>query len=130
MYAPRHDFVIEQGADFLRRLLWREKESQSPLDLSGYTARMMLKSGYDATAPVLELTTANGRIFLGGETGEITLHLTAAETADLPIDTPAADRLPHLTRLIYDLELEAPDGTVTRLLQGQALVSAEVTRDA
>jgi hypothetical protein len=49
--------------------------------------------------------------------GTISLDRTATQTTLLPAGT-----------YVYDLELIAGSGTVTRLVQGELLISAEVTR--
>ncbi len=60
---------------------------------------------------------ANGGITLGGVLGTISLDQTATQTTLLPPGT-----------YVYDLELIASNATVTRLVQGELLISAEVTR--
>jgi hypothetical protein len=66
---------------------------------------------------VLELTTANSKITLGGAAGTITLNLTATETAAITQQS-----------LAYDLELVSAGGEVTRLVEGQIVLTPEVTR--
>ena len=70
-----------------------------------------------ATDLVIELTTVNGRIVLGGAAGTIQLLIDAT-------DTKALD--PQL-KSRYDLELEDASGTVTRLVQGTVKVSENIT---
>lgn len=113
MPAGVYNFVLEQGADFSRRITY--KISDVLVDLTGYTARMKIK--HRTGAPALEtLTTENGKIALGGSDGTILLTLTATDTEDL--EAAAA---------VYDLELVSPGGVVTRLLKGDVLIDAEVT---
>jgi hypothetical protein len=69
----------------------------------------------DATA-VLSLTSASG-ITITGATGTIAVTATAAQTGDI-------DEGPYY----YDLEITSPTGVVTRVAQGQVVVSAQVTR--
>ena len=127
MTAGRVDLVCEQGASFTRKLTWLAGEQ--PVDLTGWQARMQVRSDYGADTTVLELTDANGRIALGGAEGTITLALTAAETAALAVETgPGPRRLPPRVAHVYDLELIAPGGAVTRLIQGLFMVHGEVTR--
>jgi hypothetical protein len=77
---------------------------------------MQLRTSYSAASASLELTTANSRISLTNA-GVITLSLTATETAALAAG-----------RYVYDLEMVSSGGLVTRLLEGVATVSPEVTR--
>ena len=113
----RYDFTIYQGATFNRVLTWKVGTPATNVNLTNYTARMQLRTTPAATASVLELTTANARIILGGSSGTITLAISAADTAALAANQYA-----------YDLELIAGNGEVTRLLEGFATVDAEVTR--
>jgi hypothetical protein len=108
----RYDTIINQGADWTRTLTWQTSDGAA-VNLTGYTARMQLRAyGRD----VVELTTENGRITLGGAAGTVTLNLPAAVTT-----TMAA--------VAYDYDLEVVVGiSVTRLLEGTATVSPNTTR--
>ena len=126
MTAGRLDLIIEQGAAFWRRLTWQDGDG-NPVDLTGYSARMQVRDGYGG-AQVIELTTANGRITLGGADGTIELSIAATDTAALSVDLSDCRRtVPARQRHVYDLELEASDGTVTRLVEGLADIHAEAT---
>lgn len=116
MPAGTYDIVCEQGATFQRTLVWQD-ETETPIDLTGYTARMHVRPSVKAADVVVQLTTENGRIVLYPSLGKIELQLTAAVTETLPARA-----------CVYDLELVAPSGIVTRLLQGQFSITPEVTR--
>lgn len=110
------DFLMPKGSTFSRTLTW--KISNTPVNLTSYTARMQARTSHIATgAPVLSLTTENGKITLGGTAGTITLNLTATETAAITQSS-----------LAYDLELVSAGGVVTRLVEGQINLTPEVTR--
>jgi len=113
--AGKYDITIEQGATFT--LSMTVKKNGSPVDLTGYTARMQARPHAGSSAVYLDLSSVN-KITLGGPAGTIVISLTAAETAALPTGT-----------FVYDLELISPLGVTTRLLAGRVVVSAEVTRD-
>jgi tRNA threonylcarbamoyladenosine modification (KEOPS) complex Pcc1 subunit len=115
MAATTYDILIEQGATFSQVITY--KESGVAVNLTGYTARMQVRSTLESATTVVELTTANGRIALGGSAGTITLTIAAADTAGLTAG-----------RGVYDLELVSGSGIVTRLLQGVATISRNVTR--
>ncbi|HEY1027434.1 MAG TPA: hypothetical protein VGE28_07345 [Pseudomonas sp.] len=85
-----------------------------PVDLTGATARMQIRAQLGG-AVLLELTTENGALAITG-LGTITRTLSAAQTAALA-----------WTEAVYDLEVQYPDGTVQRYLQGAVTVSREVT---
>lgn len=114
--AAQLDLEIEAGATFTLDLDVAT-EAGAVIDLTGYTARMMIKRSTAETAALLELTTANGRIAITTATGLVTLVLTAIETAELTT----------WTRGVYDLELVSAGGVVTRLAEGAVTILAEVT---
>lgn len=102
-----------QGATWDYQLVW--KSGGSPVDLTGYSARLQARATYNTSSTVLSLTSGNG-ITLGGTAGTITLAASATTTAAIPA-----------AQYVYDLEL-VNGSTVTRLVQGYLNVSAEVTR--
>jgi hypothetical protein len=116
MTAATHDITIEQGATFRLNLVWRDSNNV-PVDLGGYTARMQVRASFSDTVIQLNLTTENGAIVLGGALGTIAVTAAATVTDDITIRAG-----------VYDLELQASDGTVTRLVQGKVKISPEVTR--
>ena len=116
MSAATLDFNVEQGATFSHRLEWKDSREQ-PINLSGYTARMQVRAKKSSDTVLVELTTANGRISLGGAAGSIDLEIEAAVTAGF-----------DWTKGVYDLELESGTGFVTRLVEGSVSVVPEVTR--
>ena len=115
MAAGTLDFTIEQGATFNLLLTW--KINTVLVNLTGYTARLAARVDVEDTEVILSLTTSNGGITLGGAAGTISLDQTATQTTALFAGT-----------YIYDLELVSGGGTVTRLVQGELNISAEVTR--
>ena len=116
MSAGTYDILIEKGATFQLSLTWKAPNG-TPYDLTGYTARMQVRKAYSSTTTLLSLTSANSDIVLGGVAG--TIIVTATATATAAIDA---------TRGVYDLELVAPSGVVTRVLKGDVEISPEVTR--
>lgn len=115
MAAGTLDFTIEQGATFNLLLTW--KIDTVPVNLTGYTARLQARVDVEDSEVIVSLTTSNGGITLGGSAGTISLDQTATQTTLLPAGT-----------YVYDLELIASNSTVTRLVQGELLISPEVTR--
>ncbi len=117
MVAGTHDITIEQGATFLLNLIWRDS-ANALVNLTGYTARMQVRQKHtSADPPALNLTTENGGIALGGAAGTVAVRAEAAATAAL-----------DFKRGVYDLELVDGSGTVTRLIEGNVVVTPEVTR--
>lgn len=121
MPAHKLNLKIEQGATF-KELLTRKAGDKVatvvPVDLTGCTARAQFRSEIESTEVLLELTTENGRIQLGGPAGTIRILLDAATTAAITWESG-----------VYDLEIVFADGHVDRYLAGSVAVSKEVTRD-
>ena len=124
MKPGQHDFTIYQGTTWRASLVWRDPLN-NPRDLTGYTARMQIRSTIDAITALADLTTENGGITITAAEGQIDLLLTDAETAALDF-APSSPLMAG--QGIYDLELESPTGEVTRLLQGNVVLDPEVTR--
>jgi hypothetical protein len=110
-----YNFTINQGATFSRVITWKD-ESGDEVDLTGYTARLMVRTSLAAPEPFITLTTENGGITLGGAAGTITLSISATDTAAISENAG-----------FYDLEMIL-GSVVTRLLQGAVSISREVTR--
>lgn len=111
--AAKHYFEIEQGATLQRRLRWRA--GGKAVDLSGWTARCQLRPAPRSTALFDELSTENGRITLSAD-GDITLLWPADVSAGFEF------AFAH-----YDLLLVAPNGDVTRLVEGQITIIPRTT---
>lgn len=116
MTAGRRDITIEQGATFTYNLIWKDSDG-SPIDLTGYTARMQVRKNYNTSDTLLDLTTENGAITLGGSLGTIAVVGAADDTSAIDARTG-----------VYDLELVSAGGTVTRLIEGKVTINPEVTR--
>lgn len=116
---------INVGADYNLPITWYNPVAPdgdgTPVNLTGYTARMQIRRQLQSTTPLLELTDANNCIVFNADraTGQFTLVLTAAQTATLGN---------AIANAVYDLDLIAPSGFVTRLLEGAVEISPEVTR--
>lgn len=88
----------------------------APVNLNGYTAALQVRSLPNDPTAVLSLTTGSG-ITITALTGQIDVHATANQTRVISAGT-----------YYYDLEITSPGGIVTRIAQGQVIVSAEVTK--
>lgn len=86
-----------------------------PVNLSGYSARMKIKDRIGG-AELLSLTSGGGDIILDNSLKTVSLFISDADTEALT-----------WKRGVYDLEMVAPDDTVTRILYGVITVSREVT---
>lgn len=119
MAAPpfRVPLTVYQGASFAKTLTWKVGKPPQPVDLTGCSARMQVRPQVASPDVLLELTTGNGRILLGGPSGTVHLQLDPAETAAL-----------SFVAAVYDLEIVHPGGQVRRLASGQVKLNPEVTR--
>jgi hypothetical protein len=114
--AVEYNIVIDQGADWFLNVTYQNPNGTA-VDLDGYTAAMQVRSFPQSPTAVLTLTTDEG-IVITGNTGLISLHATNEQTA-----------IVDEGNYYYDLEITDPmTSIITRLIQGQAVVSAQVTR--
>lgn len=114
MSLPTYDLEIPQGATFTQDFLYLNPD-KTPINLTGYSARMMIRECYESPTPILSLTEGSG-IVTTPLLGKVTVTLTAAQTAAIAAGG-----------YVYDIELEnAP--TVIRLIQGKVSINAEVTK--
>ena len=114
--AETYELNINQGSNLSLEIALKNSDG-TPLNLTGYTARMQLRASYTAPDIIVELTTENGRIIIIPLTGVVRLLLDASTTAAF-----------IAKNYVYDLETVSSTGFVTRVLQGEAIVSPEVTR--
>jgi hypothetical protein len=121
MAAKRKNIVITQGETYRQvftwKLRWPSGATPTPVDLTGCSARMHVRELLETPTTLLELSTANGRITLGGLAGTITIDLSAEDTAALT-----------WLQGVYDIEIVFATGEVRRLLEGGVKVNREVTR--
>lgn len=110
---------IDAGATFIARVVF--SEASVPVDVTGYTARMMVRRHVDSDdPPTLSLTSdSDGGIKVGSTDGLFTITITDTQTSALVKGT-----------YHYDLEIisPSPDLIVTRLIEGKITVKPEVTR--
>jgi hypothetical protein len=109
-----YNVTMYQGATFDLNLTW--KVNGTPINLTSYSARMQVRSTFDASATALTFTSGSG-ITLGGTAGTILIEASAATTAGVAIG-----------QYVYDLEMVSAGSAVTRLIQGTFIVDPEVTK--
>lgn len=116
--TPKVNLSINQGATFRHKFTWQDAKKRA-INLTGYTARLQARESVESPAAVLDLSTENGGIVLGGTNGTVSLYIAPAQT------NPLTQR-----KLVYDLELYAPNGDVVRLVEGNFTISPKITRPA
>lgn len=87
----------------------------TPVDLSGYSARMSIKDKIGGTE-LFSLTVLNGRITLDTTLKTISLTISATDTQAVT-----------WKKGVYDLEMVSGTGVVTPILTGKVVVTQEVT---
>ena len=111
MAAGTYNFTIEQGATFSRLLTL--KENDSVMNLSGYSAASQMRLSHDTStvAGTISATITNA------SAGQITLSMTSSATGAI-----------EEGMYVYDIEITASSGAVTRILQGKVTLTPQVTR--
>lgn len=115
MRPGKYNFVCPQGTTFAKQLSYLI--DSVPVDLTGYTARMQVREKPSSPVKILDLNTQNGGIELGGPSGSISINVSASTTESIVPKT-----------YVYDLEIVSSENFVIRLIEGQFIVSPEVTR--
>lgn len=92
-------------------------EYNTPVDLTGMTARMQIRLKVTSDAAIHELTTENGGIILDNIAKTITLTIPANITADFAF-----------SQAVYDLEMVSSGNIVTSFASGSVVLIKEVTR--
>lgn len=113
MTAGTYNFVIEEGATFVRTLQFAD--GAAPLDLTGYTAKLQVRADYE-TPVLLELSTTNGRITIYGALGQVVWELTDEEAVAL-----------FWVQAIYDFFMTTPGGEAKKFLRGTVGFERRVT---
>ena len=107
--------VDENGQEWPAYTLGGFIQYDTPVDLTGYTARMSIKDKIGGTV-LHSLTTENGGIDIDPAAKTIALSIPAADTEDFT-----------WSRGVYDLEMVSSAGKVTRIISGRIALSREVT---
>jgi hypothetical protein len=127
MAAGKYSFIIEQGATTNFQINWND-ENGSPMDLSGYQAKMQIRPQIESTTAFLTLSSSlsdscGTGIHLSGSNGTTPL---ASGSIGIYISAVSSSRL-DFGEAYYDLELMR-GCEVTRLLEGRVKLSKNVTR--
>lgn len=112
------NITIEQGSTF-QKIVTYKNVNGDPVNLTGYTAEMQIRKTKESSTIIQTLSTSNGLLILGGESGTITMNIPGATT----------DLLDFVWGR-YDLELYPGGDTnlAVRLLEGKVNLSKQVTQ--
>lgn len=120
MAAAKLKLTIDQGATYRKTWTWKAGDPLLPVNLTGAVARMHIRAEVDSPDILIELTSTNGGLTLGGVAGTIVVYIPASVTSALT-----------WSGAVYDVEVEfpaTPEPDVRRILQGQVVVTPQVTR--
>ena len=103
---------IDQGSTFSKQITVYETDGTTLQNLTGYTVASQVRKNYTSTNYTTINATNNDPT-----NGVIVMSLTAAQTAALKAG-----------RYVYDLQITAADGTVSRTIEGVITIKPEVTK--
>ena len=104
--------IVDQGSTWSKQITVYETDGTTVQNLTGYTVASQLRKNYTSTAYTPINATNNSPT-----SGIIIMSLTATQTAALKSG-----------RYVYDLQITAADGTVTRVIEGVITLRPEVTK--
>jgi len=139
MAAATLDLSVDQGATFRLVLALTQPVTSTAIDLTGYSAEMMVRKSYFDLLPLLTITSGNGGLTIGGTAGTIMIVISAAQSSafsvppTVPVNGYGLQGIlynagPPTQSYVYDLDLQYPSGDIVRLVQGAFTVSAAATR--
>jgi len=108
--AIKANLIIDQGTTFSTQLNLTD-ENDDALDLTNYSGSAKMRKHYTSS------NSSSFTVSLGGNTGIVTLSMTANATANLTAG-----------RYVYDLELTDGSSEISRIVEGIVTVTPNVTR--
>ena len=114
--AYHHDLTLDQGSTFGIPFEFYDAGNR-PINFSGFTARMQVRRTPTSEIVIDELTSTDKDPRITFASNVMTLTWTKDETERIK---PG--------RYFYDVEITAPNGSVSRLLEGAFIIRREVTR--
>jgi hypothetical protein len=135
MAAGKYSFTIEQGTTVDFELQYKDS-SNTPIDLTGYTGAMSIRSTYSGSGETyLALTSLSGSQYANGKpSGSAFLSISGSNLSTPPssgsigiyIGWELTDGLTFTSPAYYDIELTT--GSIrTRILEGRINLSQQVT---
>ena len=105
------NIYIDQGANFSNTITVNDA-SGNALNLDGYTAASQMRKSYQSsTAYNLNATVSNAAA------GKVQISLSATQSGDVPAG-----------RYLYDVEITSSGGAVTRVVEGIAIITPQITQ--
>lgn len=119
--AAEYNFDYNQGTS-LSFLITYQDDQGAAIDLTGYQFRGQIRLKMRDPEPAAEF------IIVGEDLANGVIRVTLPAHALVGTRLTAPESFKSTTAMVYDIEMESPQGDVTRLLNGNVRVSPEVTR--
>jgi len=105
------NLYIDQGTDFSITVDVTDSAGEI-LELDGYTAAAQIRKTYSSSTVSATFATS-----IADLAGQVTISLTDTQTSAI-----------EAGRYVYDLNITSDAGVVTRVIEGQAIITPGVTR--
>lgn len=119
MTPVKLDLNIYKGSTYRKGFQWKVKSTNLPMDLTGCSIKMQIKTCPSDTSAILELSTTNGAISIADPATEGKWQIEI-----LPEQTAGFD----FSIAVYDMDVTFPSGDVFTLVCGKVIVKSEVTK--
>jgi hypothetical protein len=108
--AIKSNIVIDQGADYEVTINVKDANT-TPIDLNGFTGQAQIRKYFTSSKKY------DFKVTIAANTGEVTLAMSAANTAKLSTG-----------RYLYDCVLTSNTNVVSRVVEGIVTINPRVTR--
>ena len=108
-----YDLIIRKGSIFKKDIFLKNKDG-TPIDLTGFDARMQIRPSIHSSLVIADLTVGNG-LSISGVDGQLTINIPDTFTTEY-------------SKGVYDIELIDGSGSATMLIGGLVSFIDEVTR--
>jgi hypothetical protein len=130
MAAGKYNFTVEQGTTIDFEIQYKDSNN-IPIDLTGYSGRMMIRSNFADNSPTTYLTLSSSRNSDGtglNFSGSRSTNPPASGSIGIYIASCTSSALTFITAR-YDLEIYSGSNCpyTVRLLEGQVNLSKQVT---
>ena len=107
-----YTFIVNQGADESRLITLVSDSTDLPINITGYTFESEIKFNYSDVNVVTTITCT----IVDAIEGKFRISLSAAQTTSMLAG-----------EYVYDIKMTTNSNVISRVLQGQLIVSPEVT---
>jgi hypothetical protein len=115
MGTLKYDIMVRKGANFKLNIAC-QNDDKTPKDLTGYTAKAQVRATKTSATALMDASTANGFITINAPGGIVQINVPQA-TTEVMVWTSG----------VWDLEITSAGGEISRIVEGFASLSQEVT---